>query len=68
MRNLFKNFQIKNEPVIFDQILEPFANIYFQKSPPIFFANSDSVHLLSFASLILDVDIHLNKNKNYKEY
>jgi hypothetical protein len=32
MKNLFNFFQIKNEPFVFDQILEPFANVYFRKT------------------------------------
>ncbi|EAR95766.2 Sec7 domain protein (macronuclear) [Tetrahymena thermophila SB210] len=63
LRYFVQDLQLQNDPEQIDILLSCFAKKFFQQNQQqsSLFESSDSVHMLAFATFMLDIDIHFHK-------
>lgn len=61
LRIFMKNFIVEQNPHKIDILLRTFSKQYYQTQEQKVFRSVDSVHMLSFATLMLDIEMNMDK-------
>lgn len=62
LRKFFDCFEPDNDPEKIDMLLDAFSRNYLAGRNREKFEHKDSLHMLAFALIILDIEIHYNRN------
>ena len=62
LRSFFNWFEVENDPHRFDALISPFSQMFYKLFPQNF-ASREAVHLLSFASLMIDIELHAHPSQ-----
>ncbi|KRX02941.1 Sec7 domain [Pseudocohnilembus persalinus] len=65
IQQFFSKIEIENDPERIDLLLQQFSKSFYQNnfSHKHYFASYDAVHMLTFATVMLDIEVHLNQEQ-----